>query len=76
LAAAIGVIARAVWAQSLVWLLALSYVGLWGYGIYVAVTAGYFQKSVLGVDVLSLLPGTVFLLMAGYCCYAVRQQDA
>ena len=41
-----------------------------------AAAAGYFQKSPLGVGVLSLFPGTVFLLMAGYCCYAVSQRDA
>jgi hypothetical protein len=66
----------ATWAQPLVWVLALAYTGAWVYGIYLAAAAGYFQKSPLGVGVLSLFPGTVFLLMAGYCCYAVSQRDA
>ncbi len=76
LVAAIGVIARTAWSQALVWLLTLSYVGVWGYGIYLAAVTGYFQKAGLGVDVLSSLPGMVYLLLAGYCCYAVSQKDA
>lgn len=76
LGAAIGLVARKTWAGALVWVLGLAYAGEWGYGIYLAAASGYFQRSPLGMGILSLLPGTVYLLMAGYCCYAVSQRNA
>lgn len=76
LAAAIGVFIRKRWAYALVWGLALVYAAQWGYGVYRAASAGYFQQSPLGERILSLLPGTVYLLMASYCCYAVSQREA
>jgi hypothetical protein len=75
LAAAFGVVARKRWAYALVWALALVYAAQWGYSVYRAAAAGYFQQYPLGEMVLSLLPGTVYLLMAGYCCYAVSQRE-
>lgn len=71
-----GMIARKAWARALVWVLALIYTAQWGYSIYLAAATGYFQQSLLGVGILSLLPGTVYLLMAGYCCYSASQRDA
>ena len=67
LAAAIGIVARKRSAYLLVWALALVYAAQWGYGVYRAAAAG---------GILSLLPGAVYLLVAGYCCYAVSQREA
>jgi len=74
LIAALGVALKFPWARSLVWMLAAVFVVLWVYSIWAAERAGYFLDSSAGVALLSLVPGSVFLLAAIFCCYVVETE--
>ena len=71
LAAAVGVALRARWARYLVYALTGVFVITWGYSIWVAANAGYFESSGPGRSLLSLMPGVAFVLLGLFCCYVV-----
>lgn len=71
LAAAVGVAINTRWARSLVYALTLVFVTTWGYSIWVAANAGYFQSSGPARSLLSLMPGIAFVLLGLFCCYVV-----
>jgi hypothetical protein len=75
LAAAVGVALRARWARYLVYALTGAFVATWGYTIWVAANAGYFQSSGPGRSILSLMPGVAFVLVGVFCCYVVTPQQ-
>jgi hypothetical protein len=74
LVAAGGVAVRKRWARYLVYLLAFLFAAQWSYSVWVAAASGYFRDSGAGRSILSLLPGTAFLLLIAFCCYAVTIQ--
>jgi hypothetical protein len=71
LVAAGGVTLRKRWAQYLVYVLSLLWVAQWSYYVWRAANSGYFQSSGVELSVLSLMPGTDFLVLIIFCCNVV-----
>jgi hypothetical protein len=71
----VGVALRARWARYLVYALTLVFATTWGYAIWIAANAGYFQSSGPGRSLLSLMPGVAFVLLGLFCCYVVTGQQ-
>lgn len=69
LASAVGVGLRARWGALLTYALSTFFVLYWIWGVVVAVRNGTFVSRSPLIDVLMLVPGTAFLLFAGFCTY-------
>jgi hypothetical protein len=71
LVAATGVALGKRWARYLVYVLSLVWVTQWSYYAWIAGNSGYFRSLGVERSVLSLMPGTAFLLAVTFCCYVV-----
>jgi hypothetical protein len=69
LGSAVGVGLRASWGAFLTCALSTFFVVYWIWGVVTAARNGTFVSRSALIDVLMLVPGTAFLLLAGFCCY-------
>jgi hypothetical protein len=62
------------WSRYLVYVLTAAFIGTWGYSLYTASVAGYFNLYTTQQLVVSLAPGALLVVLSAACTYFVTRQ--
>lgn len=71
--ACIGAAAMLRWSRFLVYALSVGFATAWLYSIYAAARVGYFSVLSWQTIILSLIPGFLLLIVAGFCSRMAHQ---